>query len=193
MVANVKKSVLVLTSGGIDSTVLAKHYLDKGFNASGLFVDHNQGMLDFERVAVRKIEEILGLTAFEVAGGDFQYQGFFGPVRNAYLLTLAVNYAATHGFGNVAIGVSHGEYLDVRPEFIDRFNFVLDYCLKDPIYVLAPFAHWSKERVIKYGVKIKAPLNLTTSCMEYPSCGKCQDCRLRRKYGLDYQWIERKR
>ena len=180
-----KKSVLVLMSGGIDSAVLAKHYLDKGWEVKGVFVDHGQPMLEVERKVIVELAKVLGVGIVETLGGEFDYDGYFGPVRNLYLLTLAVNLSYFYPFKNVAIGVCNGEYLDTRPEFIDRFNFMLEMCLKDPIYVLAPFAHWSKSRVIKYGIKIGAPLYLTYSCMEYPPCGKCGDCKIRAKFHLD--------
>lgn len=180
-----ENNILVLMSGGIDSTVLAHHYLKEGKKISGLFVDHDQPALGLEEKAVAEIALQLGIIVFQMNCRDFQYEGFFGPVRNAVLLSMAVNYAVTHKFDAVAIGICNGEYLDIRPEFIDRFNFMLDYCLKEPIYVLAPFAHWSKGRVVRYGIKIEAPLSLTTSCMSNPPCGRCQDCKLRRKFGID--------
>ena len=180
-----KKSVLVLASGGIDSTVLLKHYLDKGWDVSALLVNHSQPRLTEEYHSFWGICELLGIDIKVYRVAEFKYDKFFGPVRNAFLLTIAENVAYHMKIPYVAIGMSLGEYLDTRPEFIDRFNFMLDFCLRKPIYVLAPFAHWSKERVIKYGLKIDAPLHLTTSCMDSPPCGKCQDCRLRAKYGID--------
>ena len=183
-----RKLVLVLLSGGIDSTVLAKHYLDKGWDVSSMFVNHNQPLDDLEYTKFREISSLLEIPIKVYSYSDFQYDGFFGPCRNAFLLTLAVNEAYHLKIGNVAIGVCHGEYLDTRPEFIDRFNFMLEMCLKDPIYVLAPFAHWSVERVIKYGIKIGAPLHLTVSCMSLKDgkpCGECHKCRIRQKWGID--------
>lgn len=188
------KSVLVLFSGGLDSTVLIKHYLNKGWDTTGLFINHFQPQDDIEKKAVSLVYDYLRgcfsherfrLESYMRVYNGFEYNGYFGPVRNSYLLILAVNMAYIKGIRNVAIGVSHGEYLDTRPEFIDRFNFMLDFCMDKPPYVLAPFAHWSKERVIKYGIKIGAPLHLTYSCMSSPRCGTCQDCKLRKKYKID--------
>ena len=187
-----KKSVLVLLSGGIDSTVLAKHYLTKGYEVTGLYVDYGQKWSGEYLNFVSVVDE-LGISLDHVITYPIPMSvedKFFVPMRNAHLLTVAVAYAinpkySIHRYPNVAIGVCHGEFLDTRPEFIDRFNFMLDFCLKDPIYVLAPFAHWSVERVIKYGIKIGAPLHLTRSCMEYPPCGICHKCKVRQKYNIE--------
>lgn len=171
-------------SGGVDSTVMVKHYLDKGWDVSGMFVHHCQPQQDKEYEAFHKICSVLGIDIKVYSYCDYHYDGFFGPCRNALLLSLAVSEANHLKIKNVAIGLCLGEYLDTRPEFIDRFNFMQEYCLKNPIYVLAPFSNWSGERVIKYGLKIGAPLDLTTSCMDIPACGKCLKCKLRRKYGV---------
>ena len=188
-----KNSVLCLLSGGIDSTVMVKHYLDKDWDVTGFFVEHYQPTGETERVSVGEITRWFHRnngSQFQLKGWGhvatgFKYDGYFGPFRNTYLLSLAINNAYHLKIKNIAIGLCRGEYLDTRPEFIDRFNFMQEYCLKKPIWVLAPFSNWSSERVIKYGLKIGAPLNLTTSCMETPACGKCPKCRLRKKYGID--------
>ena len=181
-----KKSVLCLFSGGIDSTVMIKHYLDKKWDVRALFVDHGQPMICPEGVSTQNIVDELKVELYS-AECDFAYDGFLGPMRNAYLLCLAINIAYHQKIKNVAIGLCLGEYLDTRPEFIDRFNFMLEYCLKKPIWVLTPFSNWSGEKVLKYGLKIGVPLNLTTSCMETPACGKCLKCKLRRKYEIPIQ------
>lgn len=180
-----KNSVLCLFSGGIDSTVMVKHYLDKDWDVRVLFVRHNQPRVEEEWASYYELCSRWGLTHFGINTNGFTYDGFYGPMRNAFLLAIGINIAYELRVKNIAIGLCQGEYLDTRPEFIDRFNFMQEYCLKKPIWVLAPFSNWSGERVIKYGLKIGAPLDLTTSCMETPACGKCLKCKLRLKWGIE--------
>jgi len=183
------KTVLVLMGAGIDSTVLAAYYQKKGYHVSGLFVRHNQPKEKEEAEALERIDSSLGIITHRLwAPYAFSYDSYFGPMRNAFLLTIAENFVQTTGRGlkakMIGIGLCEGEYLDVRPEFVDRFNFLLDMCLDKPVYIDAPFAHRPKKWVIRYGLKIGAPLDLTTSCMDTPPCGKCQDCVLREKFGI---------
>lgn len=180
-----KKLVLCLFSGGIDSTVLVKHYLDRGWDVVTLNVDYGQAIAPREKEAVTDIGRELGFPVRFVNTVLLFADGFFYPIRNAHLLTVAINQAYELKIPRVAIGCNQGEFLDQRPEFIDRFNFMQEYCLKKPIWVLAPFANWSSERVIRHGLKIKVPLHLTVSCMEIPACGECLKCKLRKKYKID--------
>ena len=180
------KQVLCLMSGGIDSTVLAQHYINKGWRVTGIFFKYGQPNYELEYTKVGEVGRRLNVPILHQHFRDnLPRDGYFYPMRNALLLCWSISEAYNLGVPAVAIGCNTGEYLDQRPEFIDRFNFMVDYCLQKPIYVLAPFANWSSERVIKYGLKIGAPLHLTISCMDVPPCGTCLKCKLRRKYGID--------
>jgi 7-cyano-7-deazaguanine synthase len=49
--------------------------------------------------------------------------------------------------------------------------------------VAAPFASMEKSEVIRLGIELKVPLELTLSCMnphEGRHCGQCSKCRERR-------------
>jgi len=179
------KSVLVLSSGGIDSTVLVKHYLVKGFRVHGLYFSYGQPHDYLEYCSLCKIASELNFPFESRVISGISREGDFVPFRNALFLSLAINKAYNLKIPNVAYGACVGNYLDVYPEFVDRFNFMQDYCLKKPVYVLAPFSNWKKEKIIKYGLKIGAPLNLTYSCWKVPPCGECLSCKLRRKYEID--------
>jgi 7-cyano-7-deazaguanine synthase len=55
------------------------------------------------------------------------------------------------------------------------------------IKVVAPLLNMSKSEVVKKGIELAAPLQLTWSCYERndKACGHCQSCRLRLKAFAD--------
>ena len=176
------KSTLVLLSGGLDSAVTAKHYLNQNYRVEGLFVSYGQPWMHELNYAVNVARYLDIPLHIETAIFPIPKDGYFIPMRNMHLLTFAVAEAVSLSLKTVAIGANKCEYLDQTPEFIDRFNFTMEYCLRDPIWVLSPFCSWPKERIFKYAQRLKFPINLTCPCNDEPPCGKCLSCRLRGKY-----------
>jgi 7-cyano-7-deazaguanine synthase len=72
---------------------------------------------------------------------------------------------------------------DATREFLDAQGRALSLGLDLPIAVEAPFAALHKPDVIRRGVALGVPLELTLSCMQPKDgmhCGKCSKCRERR-------------
>lgn len=179
--------VLVLFSGGLDSAMTARHYKDRGWDIRTIYFNYAQPWFQEHQSALR-ISMDLGviLRTVNVARLPVLDKNFV-PARNAHLLTAACSLAYAEKIPYVAIGANTGEFLDQSAEFIDRFNFMMDFCFKgdDHPWVLAPFCNWSKERIFKYAIKIGFPIKTTRSCMHEPVCGVCLACKLRRKYGVE--------
>jgi len=187
------KSIVVLTSGGLDSTILLAYYLSKNWKVYPLFIDYGQKHWSKEHLAIGKVINHyrgqgidLELEERDAASLDIADK-FFIPMRNAHLLTIAVNWAYHMEVKDVGIGANKGEFPDQRAEFMDRFNFLTDYCFTSSNYpwVQAPFCNWTKRRVFNLGLKLGAPLGVTVSCMHDMPCGKCISCELRIKSGLE--------
>ncbi len=113
------------------------------------------------------------------------------PGRNLLFLSLAGAYAETIGATELWIGVNaldYSGYPDCRPEFIASMETVLAQALKmgvegKPVVIRAPLIHWTKAEIIKHGLVVNVPYELTTSCYvgkEQP-CGHCDSCLLRMK------------
>ena len=72
---------------------------------------------------------------------------------------------------------------DATPEFFTAMGRALSLGLGTPVAVEAPFAALDKADVIKRGIELGVPLELTLSCMQPKDgrhCGRCSKCRERR-------------
>jgi len=108
------------------------------------------------------------------------------PFRNGNMLAIAVSYAEVIKAEKIFIGAVEEDssgYPDCRKVFFDRFNALLEIGLSNDnkIEILTPVIDMKKSEIIKTGLKLKAPLELTWSCYqsEDKSCGVCESCYLR--------------
>jgi len=117
--------------------------------------------------------------AFDTPDEDVYLEG-----RNVVLLTKASIYCARHRIGRIAIGPLAGNpFPDATSEFFAAMARALSLGLAQPIEVVAPLASMDKSEVIRLGVELGVPLELTLSCMnpqEGRHCGRCSKCRERR-------------
>jgi 7-cyano-7-deazaguanine synthase len=104
--------------------------------------------------------------------------------RNVMLLSKAGIYCARQGIGRLAIGPLAGNpFPDATPEFFAAMARALSLGLAHDLEIAAPFAHLHKSDVIRLGVTLGMPLELTLSCMNPQGdrhCGQCSKCRERR-------------
>ena len=109
------------------------------------------------------------------------------PGRNIILLGKAAVFCAAAGIGRLAIGtLNHNPFPDATPQFRGAIATALSLGLAHPFEIEAPYAHLDKTDVIRRGLELRAPLELTLSCMnpkegeETPRhCGLCSKCRER--------------
>lgn len=104
--------------------------------------------------------------------------------RNVTLLSKAAIYAARHGIERIVLGLLAGNpFPDATPAFFDAMARALSLGLAHPLRIDAPFAGLHKSDVIRLGVELGVPLQLTLSCMnprDGQHCGRCSKCRERR-------------
>jgi 7-cyano-7-deazaguanine synthase len=117
--------------------------------------------------------------AFDTPDEDVYLTG-----RNIILLTKAAIYCAPRGISRIALGPLAGNpFPDATPEFFATMAGALSLGLAHRIEVVTPFATLHKAEVIRLGVELGVPLELTLSCMnprEGKHCGQCSKCRERR-------------
>jgi 7-cyano-7-deazaguanine synthase len=105
--------------------------------------------------------------------------------RNIVLLSKSAVYCARAGVHRVAIGPLAGNpFPDATPVFLETFARGLSLGLAHDLTILAPFAHLHKEDVVRLGVRLGLPLELTLSCMNPADdrhCGRCSKCRERQQ------------
>jgi 7-cyano-7-deazaguanine synthase len=104
--------------------------------------------------------------------------------RNIILLTKSAIYCAQHGIGRMAVGPLAGNpFPDATPEFFAAMSRALTLGLAHTVSIDAPFARMHKADVIRVGIELGVPFELTLSCMnprDGQHCGECSKCRERR-------------
>ena len=117
--------------------------------------------------------------AFDTPDEDVYLDG-----RNVILLSKAAVYMSRHDMSRVLIGPLAGNpFPDATPSFFAAMARALSLGLAHPIAIEAPFAAMHKSAVIRKGVELGVPLELTLSCMQPKDglhCGRCSKCRERR-------------
>ena len=108
------------------------------------------------------------------------------PFRNSHLLAIATSWAEVIGANRIYIGAvaeDSSGYPDCRPEFYEAFQQVIDVGTKPEteIEIVTPIIHLRKSEIVKRGLKLGAPMELTWSCYvsEDVACGHCDSCALR--------------
>jgi 7-cyano-7-deazaguanine synthase len=120
----------------------------------------------------------------EPPGFDTPDEDVYLEGRNVVLLTKAAVYMVRAQLSRVAIGpLADNPFPDATQAFFDAMARSLSLGLGTRIEISAPFADLHKSDVVKLGLELGVPLELTLSCMQ-PSeglhCGRCSKCRERR-------------
>jgi 7-cyano-7-deazaguanine synthase len=199
---------VVLLSGGMDSCVCAA-LAARDHRAAAVHVSYGQRTELRERRAFEGICDRLGITdrlvvrneALRAIGGSALTDASIGvpeghmigggvpvtyvPFRNAHFLAVAVSWAEVLGAGKVYIGAVEQDssgYPDCRPEYYRAFNEVVRAGTKDGlIQVVTPLIAMRKFEIVRLGLELNAPFDLTWSCYqrEDRACGVCDSCILR--------------
>jgi len=107
------------------------------------------------------------------------------PFRNAHFLSVAVSWAEVLDADKVYIGAVEQDssgYPDCRPAYYQAFNQMVKLGTKEGrIEIVTPLIHMRKTEIIRLGLELGAPLDLTWSCYsrEDRACGVCDSCVLR--------------
>ena len=197
----------VLLSAGLDSAVLAAAAAREG-PVHPLYVSTG---LAWERAELAALDQLLATAPFQlnvapVARLSFTVEDVYPAThwalrgtppafdtadeevyltgRNVVLLSKAAIYGAQHRIGRIALGPLAGNpFPDATPEFFAAMARALSLGLDHPIEVVTPFLSLEKSEVVRLGVELGVPLELTLSCMNPQQgrhCGQCSKCRERR-------------
>jgi len=144
-------------------------------------------MLEFD------MRDIFPATHWAVKGTppafDTPDEDVFLDGRNVILTSKAAVFIArharpVHASARLLLGtLACNPFPDATPEFFTGQGRALSLGLGLPIAVQAPFAQMYKADVIRRGVELGLPLELTLSCMQPKDglhCGQCSKCRERR-------------
>jgi 7-cyano-7-deazaguanine synthase len=109
------------------------------------------------------------------------------PFRNAHFLAVAVSWAEVLDAEKVYIGAVEPDssgYPDCRPAYYQAFNAVVKAGTKEgKIEIVTPLIAMRKTEIVRLGLELGAPLDLTWSCYsrEDKACGICDSCVLRHR------------
>ena len=116
---------------------------------------------------------------------DSQIPSTYVPFRNANLLGIAVAWAEVIGAADIYIGAHQEEsaYPDCRLEFFAEYERMIAVGTRPGCAprVRTPLISMDKEAIVRRGVELNAPFQLTWSCYQRQdlACGRCHSCQLR--------------
>jgi len=128
-------------------------------------------------------DESIAVPSSHLIGQDIPVT--YVPFRNAHFLSVAVSWAEVLGAKKILIGAVEQDssgYPDCRPAYYQAFNQVIKEGTKDgTIEILTPLIHLRKAEIVRLGLELGAPFDLTWSCYrrEDQACGICDSCVLR--------------
>jgi 7-cyano-7-deazaguanine synthase len=202
---------VVLASGGLDSCVTAA-VACQDFQPAFFHANYGQRTLARELAAFRDqaaffqarhllvadlrflgriggssltdLHEEVSLAAEEAPGIPNTYV----PFRNSILLSAAVAWAEVLGAAALFIGANildNPGYPDCRPAYFAAFDRLIELGTRPETHIRihTPLIRLDKAGIIRLGLELRAPLELTWSCYinEERACGRCSSCRLRLK------------
>ena len=169
--------VLVLLSGGLDSTSCIHFFRERGDTVEALFIDHGQPAASKEKDAVSRVATHyhIPLHAWQLRGPHPDVGAI--PGRNAVFVFAALGVAPSPNI--ISLGIHAGTtYADCSPTFVDKTQEVLDLYSDGATRLLCPFLRWSKLDIWQYAHEKNVPINATYSCEAGtdPPCGACLSC-----------------
>lgn len=110
------------------------------------------------------------------------------PFRNGLFLSSAASIALSNGCSEIYYGAHSDDaagnaYPDCSKDFNDAINSAIYIGSGNALRVTAPFIGMNKAQVVKMGLGLKVPYEMTWSCYEGGDqpCGVCGTCRDRAK------------
>ena len=203
--------LVVLSGGMDSTVCAALAVRDFGAeNVAALHIDYGQRTERRERQAFQEICDRMGIRTrlaiktefFKAIGGSAltdeqiavpqagpdigaEIPVTYVPFRNSHFLSAAVSWAEVLGAEKIYIGAvaqDSSGYPDCRPEFYAAFNEAVRTGTKEgKIRVETPLIALRKAEIVRLGLELGAPFDLTWSCYsrEDRACGVCDSCVLR--------------
>ena len=200
-----KKKIVVLLSGGLDSTVLLSLLHHLGHDVQALSFNYGQKHkreLDYAVQTATKlgikhtlfaVDQIFAqfgsdssLLNADVAVPEGHYaditmRATVVPNRNMILLSLATGYAIANKLDGVAYASHTGDhtvYKDCQPAFFEPLKAAVENADWHPTTLFAPFINISKSDIAAIGNSLQVNWDETYSCYNgcEPQCGVCGTC-----------------
>ena len=115
------------------------------------------------------------------------------PFRNGLMLSAAIAIAYSVGASEVWYGAhaddaENNAYPDCSEDFVLAMSLASGIGTAGAVHIDAPFKRYRKHEIIRKGIEMNVPYELTWSCYEagdHP-CGKCGTCReIKKAFGMN--------
>lgn len=207
--------VLVLNSGGVDSTTCVSIAVEKygKENVSTISIYYGQ-RLKKELECARRIAKYYGLKHYEFdLSKVFEYSNCtllehstkeveedsyknqykedeiissYVPFRNGLMLSVVASFAQSiYADEEVIIMLGNHKsdfaYADCSIDFTNKMNEAIKEGTYNKVSFISPLMNMTKTEVVKTGLELNTPYELTWSCYEgkEKACGKCASCLCR--------------
>ena len=199
---------IILLSGGIDSAVTLWWAKEQGWDLRPLTFDYygrpkrehdalrgltaQAGTGPVRRVDLPFLKEVDDLRkegGFENRALTDSPEGYI-PGRNLIFYSLAGYYAELDAVRYIVgghNGIDPETFPDSSPKFFNFLNSVFPLSLwsydTSPVRILVPLSGKTKEEVVRMGLEMNVPFNVTWSCYwdRDMHCGTCASCTERRE------------
>ncbi len=199
-----KDKVVLIFSGGMDSTTLLYDLIRRDKEIYALSINYNQRHkkeLEYAKKTTKKLNinhKIIDLSVLSdilqgsalttpnisVPEGHYEDENMkmtVVPNRNMIFLSLAIGYAISIKAKKIYYGAHKGDhaiYPDCRPEFIEAIKKVAQLVDYEPIEIYAPYLYIDKGDIAKIGKKLNVDYSLTWTCYKGKdkACGVCGSC-----------------
>lgn len=204
-----KEIAVVAVSGGMDSCVTAAIANEK-FELAFAHINYGQRTEKRELRSFNKIADfynvnkrlVVDFTHLSIIGGssltdkniavtkaNLSNKGIpssYVPFRNANILSACASWSEVLQASRIFIGAVYEDssgYPDCRPTFFSAFEKLIQEGTRpgSEIKIETPIINLSKAEIVKKGIELNAPFELTWSCYqnEDEACGECDSCALR--------------
>jgi 7-cyano-7-deazaguanine synthase len=200
------KNICLLTSGGLDSSLLIQQALRNGCKVYPLYVGSGFFWEAQEQGALQNILRYLANPQLEplksirdsmrdflpdhwgfhpehIPGEHLNSAATYIPGRNLFLLTHACHYAFANDLTEIWMGILKGSvFADAKSLFFENMEKLFFLSFGKEIKIEAPFSHFSKIELIRDHPDF--PYQLTLTCLHPAAgshCGHCVKCSKRRR------------
>lgn len=206
---NGKNKVVVLLSGGLDSTVAFYDALEKFDKVAAISFDYGSKH-NVNEIAMAKQHTSMNKTAHDIVSLDFVNQLFKSdllksggnipdghyqelsmkqtvvPFRNGIMLSVAAGYAESIEADSLVIAAHTGDhaiYPDCREDFTRAMAEAIHRGTYNDLKLVTPFIEMDKAQIVKRGVDLNVDFSKTWSCYRggVKHCGSCGTCVERRE------------
>jgi 7-cyano-7-deazaguanine synthase len=197
--STIRPEVVLLASGGLDSTTLAYWLYEKNIIFQPLFINYGQHCAKTEletltsvlpadytdRIAVVDVSDVYKGSSSRLIDeanlweDEVTYKDLYLPYRSLMLLSLGAAFAQSRGCQSLYsafINSNHAQEIDCSTEFFEKLAGVLSGY--GGVELIMPFRFMPKYEVAKIGIRLKAPIGRTFSCQASSTipCGACPNC-----------------